>query len=199
MLSVPQSIHKAKAIIYEWAACCAFFLLAGYCSDITWPLNHHAFINQISVVSHSPHWAGGQMCLHRMRLREFMVYCSIKAKVRLLWSYLRVPRENFKKKHLQTEWDIWHISPLPLSAFTPPPSICNVGKKSPRGVIGYNVRAFKKPAIKMTSDGSSEMRNSWWEVDACSCWYIIRTDTSSCSRWSLSERRVGSNSGLDVL
>lgn len=51
------------------------------------------------------------------------------------------------------------------------------------GVIGYNVSAFKKLAIKMTSQASRELKNCWWEVDACSCWYIIRTDTSTHPWW----------------
>lgn len=51
----------------------------------------------------------------------------------------------------------------------------------------------------MTWHASRELRNCWWEADACSCWYIIRTGASTCSRWSLSECRVGSNSGLDLL
>lgn len=72
-------------------------------------------------------------------------------------------------------------------------------KKSLWGVIGYNVSAFKKLAIKMTSHASRELRNCWWEADACSCWCIIRTGASTCSTWSLSECRVGSNSGLDLL
>lgn len=165
--------------------------------DITWPLNQDAFINWNPVVSHNPHWDGGQICLHRMRLNKCIVYCSVKAKVRLLWSRSRFPWEILKKRQNRTS-DINPCRPSLVCAFTPSPSTCNV-EKYPLGVFGYNVSAFKKITVKMTSDGSRGLRGSWWEVDACSCWCIIRTDTSTCSRWSYHERCVGSNSRLDVL
>lgn len=112
------------------------------------------------------------------------------------------PERFLKKKHLKTEGDLWRISPPPLflSLLLHHLHPYVTWKENISGVLLAIMSVpWRKWRLKWPRVASRELRDRRWEVDACRCRYITGTDASTCSRRSLSERRVGSNSGLDLL